>query len=396
MSTRWSTWLLLLLSVLFAVEQCRGGLRLKIMPLGDSLSICCHRCSVPSTSITGKGRTEPVMPWEGYIRKLWLLLDAARRDKNSSFEFEFVGRVRTCMINSSQEMRVKTSDWDVRYEGYYGYPTGRILSEVLEPALAAADPDIVLVILGTNDLIQAKAGSGSRVQRAVQNLRSIVRRVLCIAGARDKGGVKGVVAGPLDSSKGGAICEGRKFSRQVVIGTVPPILFSAVRAASPAARKPHRLRQLNDAIKDMVVEFHAMEEASNLLLDRPGRRLHLADLTTNFSVHDDLHGDGLHPNEAGERKIAQRMLHVLLHDLELADPSRQILAAQPLPSRAEKKQKKTKEEEFVPVLNELLEPEAGISVDALLDTTLLLCVSASILGWMVMRRRSAFRIKRGE
>jgi lysophospholipase L1-like esterase len=273
----------------------------RVMPLGDSISICCNYCAVPAGVLMRKDLHEPPTPWDGYIRNLWhkLKREEVRQSLTRSteldplagsddwFRFTYVGRVHTCMVNRSETMRVP-DDWDIRYEGYYGYTTGRVLSEVVVPALQVNDPDVVLLMLGTNDLIQAKAGGRlGRVGAAIQNLKKIIGILLTTprADSRDAG-----------------------RSRHVVIGKIPPIWFNQIKAVAPAARKPHRVASLNREIEKLVIGLVDAQKQRFLQLrgslDSFLPSIAFVDMHQNLSVTEDLHGDGLHPNHRGEEKIS--------------------------------------------------------------------------------------------
>lgn len=283
----------------------------RIMPLGDSISICCNYCAVPAGVLVRKDLHEPPTPWDGYIRRLWHKLKAEELRQSSllnadggrgggDFRFEYVGRVRSCMVNRSETMRVP-DDWEIRYEGYYGYTTGRVLSEVVAPALEASDPDVVLLLLGTNDLIQLKSGGRlGRVGTAIQNLKALIELVLTTP--RREGGHR---AGQ---------------SRHVLIAKVPPIWFGQIKAVPPAARKPHRVAALNREIGKLVTTLVDAQRQRYAQLHGGGASIadgfiptvSVVDMHTNFSVTEDLHGDGLHPNALGEDKISERWFHGLM------------------------------------------------------------------------------------
>jgi lysophospholipase L1-like esterase len=281
----------------------RGGAsQWRIMPLGDSISICCNYCAVPAGVLVRKELHEPPTPWDGYIRKLWLRLKAEEQRQASipvppshRFAFSYVGRVVTCMVNRSETMRV-ADDWEIRYEGYYGYTTGRVLGEIVAPALQANDPDIVLLMLGTNDLIQAKAGNRmGRVIGAIHNLKLLLEVLLT-------------------TPRSDPEVQGR--SRHVLIGKIPPIWFGQIKAVPPSGRKPHRVAALNREIEKLVASLvDAQRERYVQLHGRADGFLatvRTVDMFSNFSVTQDLHGDGLHPNALGEDKMSARWYNGLV------------------------------------------------------------------------------------
>lgn len=291
-----------------------------IMPLGDSLSICCHACQVSPQILPAayRHRAEPLAPWEGYIRKLYKVLQRhvyteLQKHGLRAFRFRYVGRVKTCMKNASTDMRVPTNDWDVAYEGHYGYTTKRLLHEVVMPALQTNNPDIVILIIGTNDLIaapQSTRGGGSARRVTLSNIEQILRILL--------DGMNHVGESPVKTS----------FRRHVIVAQIPPIHFSVIggdRLSKQFAKKGHRTAILNAGVADLVTRLVAEQQTNDHV-----RRLHLVDLNTNFSVIDHLHGDGLHPNDAGEQLIAERVFNGIAplisgrywhNNFELPEPS---------------------------------------------------------------------------
>ena len=93
------------------------------MPLGDSITeITCWR---------------PIV-WDDLV------------SANLSNSIEFVGS----MTNNPQNCVGKTSTWDKHHEGHSGYLAIDIANTNLPAWLASAKPDIVMFMLGTNDIVQ--------------------------------------------------------------------------------------------------------------------------------------------------------------------------------------------------------------------------------------------------
>jgi lysophospholipase L1-like esterase len=327
------------------------------MPLGDSISICCHYCDVSPNIITDKSLAEPALPWEGYIRKFWWKLkrraEASHDDKDteqmpmalrhggaSSFSFEYVGRVVSCAANRTREGAKRVpADFDVRYEGYYGYPTRRILNEVVQPALAANDPDMVLLLLGTNDIIQLKAGlppGYSRISFAVDSLRRIIDTLLTTPRRKLDDAGNALQAGTSERERGRLEWE---RSRVVIVGKIPPVWFRQIRRFPPQLNKPRRVAKYNAEMEKLVEElqlaqrrrfdqFHLALAETLARAEKDGTIAKWSDAQVKWfrqqqrhpppfvpsvtivnaggdiDVHTDLHGDGIHPNHSGEEKIA--------------------------------------------------------------------------------------------
>jgi lysophospholipase L1-like esterase len=58
------------------------------------------------------------------------------------------------MTNNPQNCVGKTSTWDKHHEGHSGYLAINIAANNLQGWLASAKPDVVMFMLGTNDIVQ--------------------------------------------------------------------------------------------------------------------------------------------------------------------------------------------------------------------------------------------------
>jgi lysophospholipase L1-like esterase len=113
----------------------------KIMPLGDSI-------------------TQGELEGEGYRRGLWFKLNAA------GFKVDFVGSMDTPYKSPG------SGDYDPDHEGHSGWTADRILESMQELA-EQAEPDIVLLHVGTNDLIanESVAGTVREIRQIIDILR---------------------------------------------------------------------------------------------------------------------------------------------------------------------------------------------------------------------------------
>lgn len=125
------------------------------MPLGDSITLGFNGINYPNGSIPG-----------GYRRQL------GNRLANSGRSFDFIG---DSIANSAPGM-------DPHHNGYGGIRTDQVLASLT--GWLAASPDIVLMHLGTNDLIQhvplatIVGNLGTLIQRITDNAP---RRTLYVA-----------------------------------------------------------------------------------------------------------------------------------------------------------------------------------------------------------------------
>ncbi|KAI1344965.1 cellulose-binding protein [Xylariaceae sp. FL0016] len=99
--------------------------KLRIMPLGDSITeITCWRA------------------------KLWDQLHAA----NVTDQVQFVGS----MTNNHENCKAEDQNWDKHHEGHSGFLAINIADNLLEDWLNVSKPDVVMFMLGTNDVAQGR------------------------------------------------------------------------------------------------------------------------------------------------------------------------------------------------------------------------------------------------
>ncbi len=145
--------------------------------------------------------------------------------------------------------------FDRDHEGYWGWRTDQIAS-VVQGLTQAAQPDIVLIHLGANDIGQQGAAG---VANADANLRLIIPRIRI-----ERPNVRILLA--------------------QIIGFGPGTSYFA-NAAQTAP--------LNAAIAQIASD-----------LDQPGSRIYLVDQNSGFNLATMMQSDGLHPNQLGEQQMA--------------------------------------------------------------------------------------------
>lgn len=116
---------------------------IRIMPLGDSIT---------------QGNTQH----NSYRRTLWLQLQKA------GYNVDFVGSQQ-----SNFEGPAPLRDFDLDHEGHWGWRMDEILQR-LPGWVTAAQPDIVLIHLGTNDIAQKQsiASTTTELRSLIQTLRT--------------------------------------------------------------------------------------------------------------------------------------------------------------------------------------------------------------------------------
>jgi len=202
--------------------------KLKIMPLGDSITeITCWRATV------------------------WDNLAAA----GLTSKVQFVGS----MTNNPQNCVAKTPGWDLHHEGHSGYQAINIANNNLQGWLNSAKPDIVMFMLGTNDVNGAKPTNDiiAAYTKMVQLMRASNPKM------------------------------------KIIVDTVIPL-----------PNKQQQITDLNNAIPGWV-------KAQNTT----NSPIWIADGSTGFTAS--MLRDGIHPNAQGDALLASRISPVLIQAINL-------------------------------------------------------------------------------
>lgn len=195
---------------------------LRILPLGDSI-------------------TEGGAGTATY--RYWLQKDLERK----GVEFDFVGSQRG--VHGGQP---RFEDFDLDHEGHWGWTSGEVLDRIAGWA-ASANPDVVLIHLGTNDL-------AARAREIPGNLAAII-----------------------------ALLRERN----------PSVAIFLARLIPPAGFPTAHLKLVNTAIEALAGELSTAESPVILVAQDAGFRPGTDTL------------DGVHPNESGEKKMAAKWLEAL-------------------------------------------------------------------------------------
>jgi lysophospholipase L1-like esterase len=212
------------------VTYAGDGASLRIMPLGDSI-------------------TQGMQA--SYRRPLWNALHEA------GWHVDFVGSMNKGYLGLGE-----TRDYDSDHEGHWGWMADEVLDRIDEWS-AKANPDIVLVHIGTNDI-----GSGESIPGTVDEVRQIIERLR----ARNPG---------------------------------VHVLLAAI---IPSAHE-----QMRERIREFNLRLSALAED----LDSDSSRVILVDQFTGFDASLDTY-DGLHPNDEGIKKMSSRWFDALQPLLEAA------------------------------------------------------------------------------
>lgn len=198
---------------------------IRIMPLGDSIT---------------QGNTQ----YNSYRRGLWLQL------REAGYNVDFVGSQR-----SNFEGPAPSPDFDLDHEGHWGWRVDEILQRL--PGWAAvAQPDIVLIHLGTNDIAQNQsiASTTTEVRSLIQTLRTVNPRV------------------------------------QILVAQIIPLWGAEA-----------QMQQLNTSIAQLATELNTTESP-----------IITVDQFTGFNPLPSKHTyDGCHPNAVGEAIMADRWFTTL-------------------------------------------------------------------------------------
>ncbi len=218
----------LLLAAVLVILRTTCKPRIRIMPLGDSI-------------------TQGAADADSYRRPLWNLL------KKTNAGIDFVGSMKM----NHPDARPAHSDFDMDHEGHWGWRADEVLVKIDGWAEQTA-PDIVLLHLGTNDILQMQDNKDTVVE---------LRQIILVL---------------------------RKHNPRVEI-----LLAQLIPLAGTTANV--QVQKLNDLLPDMAQSITTD--------DSP---VHIVNQYEGFDAFKDTN-DGIHPNESGIVKMAQRW-HEALSD----------------------------------------------------------------------------------
>ncbi|KFZ17378.1 hypothetical protein V502_04620, partial [Pseudogymnoascus sp. VKM F-4520 (FW-2644)] len=158
------------------------------------------------------------------------------------------------MTNNAQNCQ-GNAGWDMHHEGHSGYLAINIANTNLQGWLASAKPDVVMFMLGTNDVVQGK--STTDIIAAYSKMVQLMRA--------------------------------SNANMKIIVDLVIPL---GITSTAP-------ISALNAAIPAWATS-----------LSTPASPITIADTATGFTTGD--LRDGVHPNASGDAKIAAALHPVLL------------------------------------------------------------------------------------
>ena len=192
----------------------------------------------------GNSITQGDMDHPTYRYQLWKML------ANDGYDVDYVGTLRTNYGGDNP-----AQDFDQDHEGHWGWRADQVLNGIpgqkkLSDFLQHTSPDIVLMHLGSNDIFQ-----GESIDQIISELKDIVRIF--------------------------------RLSNNDIVILIAQIL--------PVANKPvnKRITLLNKAIEKLPA---SMGLSSQLIV---------VNQFEGFDPHKHTY-DGVHPNKAGEKKMADK------------------------------------------------------------------------------------------
>lgn len=233
--------LLLGLSPAYSQAQAVIAPAIKIMPLGNSIT---------------HGKVLGSVYHISYRRALWLKL------KEAKYNVDFVGSRNTYFAEPAS---TQSKDYDVDHEGQSGVRADEI-GNVIRARATAAQPDIVLLHAGTNDIQQRQA-----IQETVNDVGEIIDELRLV-----NPNIKVLVAQVIPTTR-----------------------------MSDASGNPYK------EFNDNITAYNALLPALVTTKSTTASPVVLVDQNSGFDKVNDLY-DGLHPNPAGEEKMAAKWYQALV------------------------------------------------------------------------------------
>jgi parallel beta-helix repeat protein len=203
-----------------------------------------------------------IMPLGDSITQMYADHDSYRRPlwhllQSGGFAVDFVGSQ-----NLNKNGPPPHPDFDMDHEGHSGWRADEILAQI-ENWATTFQPDIVLIHLGSNDIFQYQSNSGT-----IFELGQIIDKLRLV-----------------------------NPSIKILLAQIIPSIYEA------------------NAIIDFNQRLPGLAASKNT----PQSPVVVVDLWTGFSVSLDMY-DGVHPNDAGDQKMAERWHAALVNFLNNAPP----------------------------------------------------------------------------
>ncbi|GJM24517.1 MAG: hypothetical protein DHS20C16_09320 [Phycisphaerae bacterium] len=226
--------------------------------------------------LVGDSITQGGQQHVSYRYTLWFDL------QNAGFDVDFVGQ--RDFTNSGDPNLAWYPNYfttfDRDHEGYWGWRTDQI-DGIITNATTVAQPDIVLIHLGTNDIGQLGAAG---VTNADVNLRSIINRIRT-----------------------------ERPNATLLLAQVVPI-----GPGSSYFNNADQIDPLNAVIADVAAD-----------MDTNGSPIILVDQNTNYDLGTMMQPDGIHPNTIGEDQMADVWFAAVSPLLSAINPPPSITIASP-------------------------------------------------------------------
>lgn len=193
------------------------------MPLGDSI-------------------TQADRNHNSYRRPLWFKL------REAGYSTNFVGSTKSHYLGNAPQ-----TDFDQDHDGHWGWRVDEVLNQI-DNWMSNAKPDIVLIHLGTNDIL-----GGESFDSTIDELRQLIQKI-------------------------------RQHNPQVKI-----LLAQLI----PAENAENLTQQFNQRVLELARSLNTRNSP-----------VIAVDQFKGFDPRQDTY-DGLHPNESGEQKMATRWFDAL-------------------------------------------------------------------------------------
>ena len=202
----------------------------------------------------GNSITQADVNYYSYRYYLWTKLI------DDDIEFNFVGTLSNNMGGNPDWPTYNGQNFDQDHEGHSGWEANDIADALPNWLSYAYTPDIALIHLGTNDLLH-----GQSVSSTINDLKEIINILR------------------LDN---------------------PNVILLLAQLIPTTYFFSDSLIQLNSEIPYIAVDLYD-----------PDSPIYIVDQYSDFNIETDLRGDGLHPNDNGEEKMAQKWREVINYAL---------------------------------------------------------------------------------